>query len=188
MKSEQQTTGERQRPRARREENVTEERRPDESATRRRKLQSAHFEKFAEDGNRFIREVANELGTSNIQKALRITKAVLHAIRDRLQPDSAVEFAQGLPMMLKAIYFDQYDISGTPVIIRSQQGFIDFIREKDAFASEMDFQDPQDAIIALQIVFSVLENHMDYYQVRQIKKQLPKEIQNMIDRYKPYAL
>ena len=144
------------------------------------------FEKFAEDANHFIKEVAIELQTEDLHLALRVTKAVLHALRDRLQADSAVEFGQGLPMMIKAIYFDQYDLSDTPVIIRSQQGFIDFIREKDSQMSDIDFLDPQDVIIGLQAVFVVLENTMDYFQVRQVKQQLPKEIQHLIDVYEPY--
>ena len=147
-----------------------------------------HFEKFAEDAHHFVREVAIEMQSDNLQKALRITKAVLHALRDRLPADSAIEFGQGLPMLIKGIYFDQYDVSETPVIIRSQQGFIDFVREKNAQMADVDFLDPQDVIIALQSVFAVLENTLDYYQVKQVKQQLPKEIQHLIDVYEPYEL
>ena len=86
------------------------------------------FENYAAEGNRFLHAVAYELNC-NAAKAARATRAVLHALRDRLPPDEAIQFAQGLPMVLKGIYIDQYDISETPVVIRSPKKFLDLDRK-----------------------------------------------------------
>lgn len=143
---------------------------------------SVNFEEYAGEGNRFIKEVAYELGTDR-DRAARITRAILHAVRDRLPPDDAVQFAQGLPMALKGIYFDQYDISKTPVIIRGRERFIDFVCSKDQFTAAYDFPNRQSVQEALRAVFFVLENNMDFGQVDQIKKLMNKEIVNMIEGY-----
>src|SRR5436190_1499580 len=93
-----------------------------------------NFEKYVQQGNHFIHEVADELGTKNRNKAMRVTRAVLHALRDRLPADDAVEFAQGLPMAIKGLYFDQYDLSRSPLKIRRREDFISYIMLKDKFS------------------------------------------------------
>jgi uncharacterized protein (DUF2267 family) len=154
-----------------------------QSEKSRERSRSAHFERFAAEGNRFIREVACELGTDDHSLALRVTKAVLHAVRDRIPPDDAVQFAQGLPTMLKAIYFEEYDISRTPVVIRNADEFIDFIRYKNRFSAINDFRSPQDVVDCLRAVFRVLERTLDYGQVRQIKHLLHSGISDLIEVY-----
>lgn len=141
------------------------------------------FSKFASDGDKFIDEVGDQLGVTNTKKVLRITRAVLQALRDRMQPDEAVEFGQGLPMMIKALYFDQYDISSTPVRIRGTQQFLDFIRAKNSTGLLSDFVTSDDVLAAIQSVLTVLENHMDHGQIRQMRNMLPLEIREMIDWY-----
>ncbi len=144
---------------------------------------SPNLGKYVEAGNRFINEVCSELGIEDGQQALRITRAVLHAVRDRLLPDDAVQFAQGLPMMIKGIYFDQYDLSKTPVRIRDAEEFLSFVREKDRFGAVEDFRSPKDVVIAMQAVFRVLENNMEYRQVEQVKDELPAEVQAMLENF-----
>jgi uncharacterized protein (DUF2267 family) len=147
----------------------------------RNRMRSMNFEKYAEEGNRFVNEVAFELGTRNRDKAARILRAVLHAVRDRLPAHDAVQFAQGLPMALKGIFIDQYDISDAPVVIRNKEDFIDFIVEKDKFAAAEDFPHPDDVVWGLKAVFRVFEYHMDPGQVSHIKKLLHSEIVDLID-------
>jgi uncharacterized protein (DUF2267 family) len=145
--------------------------------TRRHPL---NFERFASEGNRFIKDVAWELGVTR-NSAARITKAVLHAVRDKLPPDDAVEFAQGLPMALKAVYFEQYDLSDTPVRIRRPHDFLDYIFYKNEFTSNVDFPHEDSVVEALKGVFKVLGDYMDSGQVKHLKKIIGKEIVQMIE-------
>jgi uncharacterized protein (DUF2267 family) len=144
---------------------------------------SLNFEAYAAEGNHFINQVAFELDT-NRQAAARITRAVLHAVRDRLPANDAIQFAQGLPMALKAIFIDQYDLSKVPVVIRSPRRFMDFIYEKAGLTARIDFPDDYAIIEGLQAVFYVLEQSMDFGQVHQIKHALNQEITHLIDNYK----
>jgi uncharacterized protein (DUF2267 family) len=138
-----------------------------------------NFDKFAAEGNQFINDVADELGVTR-NAAARITRAVLHAVRDRLPANDAVQFAQGLPMALKGVYFDEYDLSDSPVIIRNAEDFIDFVAEKNMRA-DVDFPDDNSVRDALQGVFCVLEEYMDQGQVDQVKLLLGKPIRELLE-------
>lgn len=147
---------------------------------RSKKPRPLNFEAYANHGNRFLHEVATELGTTR-DYAARITRAVLHAVRDRLPPVEAIQFAQGLPMALKGVYFDQYDLSHAPVRIRTRRRFIDFVRKKAGVSAPVDFPDVDTVEQALFAVFYVLERHMSYGQVRQVKNALNLHITEMIN-------
>ena len=143
-------------------------------------LRAMNFERYAAEGNHFINQVAAELDVDR-NRASRITRAVLHALRDRIPPNDAVEFAQGLPMALKGIFFDRYDLSDVPVIIRHPDAFFDFICSKDGDSAYRDFPDRQAVEEALRAVFRVLERTMDYGQVKQVKHMMNREIVSLID-------
>lgn len=148
--------------------------------TRRRSHISMNFDQYAAEGNRFINELMSLMG-SDRNTGARVFRAIIHAIRDRLPADDAVQFAQGLPIAIKGIYFDQYDISSTPVIIRHRNEFIDFIRFKAQNTAEIDFPTDESVMFALQCVFNVLERNMSPGQINQIKYLLHSEIMEMID-------
>jgi uncharacterized protein (DUF2267 family) len=148
-----------------------------------KKVHSLNFEKYADEGNRFINEIAARLKCDR-NTAGRVTRAVIHALRDRLPVDDAIQFAQGLPMALKGVFIDQYDISKAPVYIRNADDFINFVRLKNRFSAVADFHSPYDVIRALNAVFYVLERHMDIGQIQQIKMMLPKKIVHLIDQDK----
>jgi uncharacterized protein (DUF2267 family) len=145
-----------------------------------------NFEEFAATGNHFINDVAYELNTTR-NSAARITKAVLHAVRDRLPPDDAIQFAQGLPMALKAVFIEQYDLSDTPVVIRRPHDFLDYIYYKDEFCAHIDFPNDNSVADALQGVFRVLEDYMEPGQIRQIKKIMGNAISDLIDGIEHHA-
>lgn len=140
---------------------------------------SLDFLAYAAEGNRFVNEVAAELGTDR-NSAARILRSVLHALRDRAPADEAIEFAQGLPMALKGLFIDRYDPSNTPVVIRHVNDFLDFIYWKDGSAAPYDFPDRDSIVFGLQAVFRVLFRNMDHGQVDQVKHMLNMEIQELI--------
>lgn len=138
-----------------------------------------NFEEYASDGNRIINEVSHEIGCDR-NSAARIFKAVLHAVRDRLPASDAIEFAQGLPMVLKGVFIDQYDMSSAPVVIRHVGDFIDFVRSKNR-AADIDFPDDRSSIHCIKAVFRVLERNMDPGQVEQIKYMINQEVRDLLN-------
>jgi len=136
---------------------------------------SLNFDKYAAEGNHFINQVAMEMNCDR-NMAARSTRAVLHAVRDRIPPVDAVEFGQGLPMALKGVYFDQYDLAHAPVVLRHPSEFLDYLRYKNRSAERYDYPDDRSVEEAIASVFRVLERTMDYGQVEQIKHMMNDEI------------
>lgn len=146
----------------------------------RHKSKPLNFEAYAAEGNRFVHEVASELGSSR-NCAARVTRAVLHALRDRLPPDLAIQIAQGLPMALKGIYIDQYDPSQTPVVIRNPKKFLRYIHVKLGVTAPVDLPDPESVREAFRAVFYVLERHLSPGQMHQLRHGLNREILNLTE-------
>jgi uncharacterized protein (DUF2267 family) len=150
-----------------------------------KKTRPLNFEKYAAEGNHFIKAVSMELQIPR-NNAARITRAVLHAVRDRIPPIDAIQFAQGLPMALKAVFIDQYNISITPLKLRNTSDFLGYIYFKDGPSAERDFPNEDALIDALKGVFLVLEDYMDHGQVAQVKRLLGRDIYELIDTYQVY--
>lgn len=139
-----------------------------------------NFEDNKKDAIVLLQSVAQELNTDDMNKAGRIFRAVLHAIRDRLPVNDGVQFAAQLPIFWKGIYFDQYDVSKVPVKIRDAQEWISYIRSKNAFAANNDFQLDDEITAAFKAVFNALQQHMTDGQLQKVKESLNQDIQELL--------
>jgi uncharacterized protein (DUF2267 family) len=140
-----------------------------------------NFEDNKKDAIVLLQSVAQELNTDDLNKAGRIFRAVLQAIRDRLPVNNAVHFAAQLPIFWKGIYFDQYDPEKVPVRIRDAQEWINYIRNKNAFAANNDFQQDEEIMAAFKGVFNALQKHMTDGQLQKVKESLNQEIQELLE-------
>lgn len=136
---------------------------------------SMNFENYLKDGKTWLHELCTYLGIDDEQKAGRIFRAVLHAIRDRIPPAEAVHFAAQLPILWKGVYYDGFHMH-EPVRIRHEDEWLEFIRTKDAFAEDADFPTLDHAYYAFQDVMSFLRDHISEGQYQQIAKALHSEI------------
>ncbi|MBC5772638.1 DUF2267 domain-containing protein [Pontibacter sp. KCTC 32443] len=134
-----------------------------------------NFENYVKDANTWSNELCTYLGIDDVNKANRIFRAVLHAIRDRIQPGEAIHLAAQLPIIWKGIYFDGYNMH-EPVRIRHEKEWLDFIRSKDTFAEIADFPTLEHAHYAFQDVMSFLKDHLSEGQYQQIEHALHSEI------------
>src|SRR6059058_4956909 len=100
--------------------------------------------KYAEDANEFFKRVAVELGDPrDTAKAYRITRAVLHTLRKKIDAGESMNLVSQLPMILKGIYVDGWKISPQP---KNQDGVPEFLQEIRDYlhrTAENDFPDEQ---------------------------------------------
>ncbi|WP_439879575.1 DUF2267 domain-containing protein [Pontibacter sp. MBLB2868] len=136
---------------------------------------SMNFENYLKDGKTWLHELCTYLGIDDEQKAGRIFRAVLHAIRDRIPTAEAIHFGAQLPIIWKGIYYDGFS-THEPVRIRHEDEWLEFIRTKDAFAEEADFPTLDHAYYAFQDVMAFLQDHISEGQYKQIAKALHSEI------------
>ncbi|CAM3727905.1 DUF2267 domain-containing protein [Pontibacter korlensis] len=133
------------------------------------------FENYLKDGKTWLHELCTYLGIDDEQKASRIFRAVLHAIRDRIQPGEAIHLGAQLPIIWKGIYFDGFSLH-EPVRIRHEDEWLEFIRSKDSGADQADFPTLDHAYYAFQDVMSFLRDHISEGQYQQIAQALHSEI------------
>lgn len=89
------------------------------------------FERSFEQANHWLNDLADRLGLANKEEAYNIFRAVLHVLRDRLPPDSAVALAAQLPLLLKGVFFDGWSLAGKPVKMGEEE-FLDAVQRQVA--------------------------------------------------------
>ncbi|SIT94639.1 DUF2267 domain-containing protein [Pontibacter indicus] len=138
------------------------------------------FEENIRDATLLLQNVAAELQTEDLNKAGRIFRAVLQSIRDRLPVHDAIQFAAQLPTLWKGIYFDQYEPHKVPVTIRDSNDWINYIRSKNAFAADNDFQQDEEISASFQAVFRVLQRTMPEDHLLKVKESLKEHLQELL--------
>lgn len=137
---------------------------------------SLNFEDYQTEANVWLNKVAKYLGTQDRNRAGRIFRAVLHAIRDRLPVGEATHLGAQLPIIWKGIFYDGFRPNREPVKIRHQQDWLEFICSKDGIAQSADFPTPDDAKFAFEAVMQALHELLSPGQYEQIKKDLHHDI------------
>jgi uncharacterized protein (DUF2267 family) len=138
------------------------------------------FEKHAAKGNKFIKDIAGYLGEDNNRdKAYRISKAVLHALRDVLTVEENLHLMSQLPLVIKGIYVDNWKVSGSPKRIRSVDDFCKDITHIANLTAEEDFPTKDDCLDSIHAVFSVLKENVSEGEIEDIRAIMPRELKEL---------
>lgn len=127
------------------------------------------FDKTLQTTNIWLKDIMDELGPDR-HVAYRALRAVLHALRDRLIIDEVAQLGAQLPLLVRGIYYDQWDPTARPLPLRSQAEFLTLIA-----ASLADIR-PVDPEVAAHAVFRVLEERIGGGEIAQVKAELPHQI------------
>jgi uncharacterized protein (DUF2267 family) len=73
------------------------------------------FDHTVHTAHTWLVDIAEMFGTTDQRFALRVVRAWLHTLRDRLTVDEAVHFGAQLPELLRGIYYDGWNPSKVPV-------------------------------------------------------------------------
>lgn len=129
------------------------------------------FDTSLETTREWLREVQEQMGLDDEQRAFRVVRAVLHTLRDRLTVEETAQFAAQLPMLLQGVYYHEWTPRGKPIKIRNRQEFLDKVSER-----MMREHDPEEAC---RVVFSVLERQMPGGEIEDVKSILPESIRDL---------
>lgn len=132
----------------------------------------AVFDKTLQKSNIWLNEISDEIGPDK-QLAYQALKAVLHAVRDRLLADEAVDLAAQMPILIRGVYFDGWNPTGSPNRKRTKKDFLDRVSSELIDARPVD---PEDACRA---VFMTLSRHITEGELDQVKKALPKPVREI---------
>jgi len=128
------------------------------------------FDETLQITNIWLNDVMARLGTDDRHRGYLALRTTLHALRDRLPPESAVHLAAQLPMLVRGIYYEGWRPSETPSPDRLRDEFL--ARIEAAFRRDW----TADAEGIARGVFAVLADRLSDGEVGKVVHQLPREI------------
>lgn len=127
------------------------------------------FDRTLQTTHVWLGEIMGEIGPER-QLAWKVLSVVLHKLRDRLPVELAAHLGAQLPLLVRGVYYDQFQPARQPSDCR---GFEDFVSEVAEWLSDTRPVDPKDAIDA---VLRVLTRHVPAGQIENVRDALPHDI------------
>lgn len=106
-------------------------------------------------------------------RAYMLLREVLHAVRDYLSVDEAVDLSAQLPLLIRGIYFDGWVPSKTPAHPRSKEDFLERISKPFA---ETPLDDPERAAAA---VFDLLRQKISEGEFNHVASAMRKPLRDL---------
>jgi uncharacterized protein (DUF2267 family) len=144
---------------------------------------AVNFNKYAEEGNIFMKNLAEKLNhPDEINRTGIIYRAVTHTLRDSITIGESLNLIAQLPMFLKAIYVDDWKYREKPLRLSSIEEFKDEVKKRQELYGENRFnwEKPTDEII--KTVLGEIQNYVSQGEIQDIKSQLPQEIKGIFDK------
>jgi uncharacterized protein (DUF2267 family) len=130
------------------------------------------FDRSLETTHVWLNEICNDLGPDK-QVAWKVLSTVLHKLRDRLTINLAAHLGAQLPILVRGVYYDQFEPGHMPSEHRSRE---DFVREVAEWLSDTRPVDPEEAV---RSVFRVLSRHVSEGQINKVRDALPKSLRRL---------
>lgn len=84
----------------------------------------AAFDKTVQKTTAWLVHLEAVMGWEDRHRTYMTLRAVLHALRDRLPPDEAVELAAQLPMLVRGFYYEGWHPANKPLKYRHKDEFL----------------------------------------------------------------
>jgi uncharacterized protein (DUF2267 family) len=140
---------------------------------RRKNIQSV-FDGTLQKTQSWLNDLMRELDwEGKPEKAYFALRTVLHALRDRLTVEEAVQLGAQLPMLVRGFYYEGWTLKGKPHKERHKEDFLDHV--KTAFKDDVTVR-PESIVRA---VFKVLERYTSEGEIEDVKNILPKSLQEL---------
>jgi uncharacterized protein (DUF2267 family) len=127
------------------------------------------FDKTIQTTNVWLNEIMDEIGPDR-RVAWKVLSVVLHKIRDRVPVELAAHLGAELPLLVRGVYYDQFEPAKQPSGCRNLDEFVAEVGEWLADTR------PVNVLDAVHAVFGVLSRHIPAGQVHKIQEALPKDI------------
>ena len=133
-----------------------------------------NFEKHAAKGNEFVHRLAIRLGDEkNRERAGRVLRCVLRALRNHLSIEESFQLMAQLPMAIKAIYVDGWAPSQVHARIKTIEALAEEVRKEDGLSVENDFPGISDAMDGIEAVIKTVADYVSAGELHDIVSILP---------------
>ncbi|ETR76609.1 hypothetical protein X566_02395 [Afipia sp. P52-10] len=127
------------------------------------------FDKTLQTTHIWLKEIETKVGPDR-QVAWKVLSVVLHKLRDRLPVDLAAHLGAELPLLIRGVYYDQYEPAKQPAKWNRDE----FVAEVQRWLSDIR---PVAAPDAIDAVFGTLSHYVSPGQIEKVKRALPDDIQ-----------
>lgn len=131
------------------------------------------FDKTLELTHHWLEEITSELGWEDQEKGYTALRAVLHALRDRVPPNEAVQLAAQLPMLVRGFYFDGWHPANKPLKYRHKKEFLQQVKKEAPGIAEDEVE------LTVTAVFHRLSVKMPGGEIDQVRAALPAEVREL---------
>ncbi|MGB6967781.1 MAG: DUF2267 domain-containing protein [Methyloceanibacter sp.] len=128
------------------------------------------FDKTVQESNLWLKDVMERLETEDRHHAYSTLRAVLHALRDRIGPESAAHLGAQLPMLLRGLFYEGWDPTNKPTKERHEDAFLAHIARELPRASADEVEQGTLAVL------DVLSKHIDRGAAVKIAGMFPQEL------------
>lgn len=137
---------------------------------------SIHFEKHAAKGNEFLNRLALQLGhPGEKEKAGRILRSTLRALRNHLTVEESFQLIAQLPMVLKAMYVDGW-VPAKHKRIKLMDEFLLEVLQEERWAAFNDLKDEYAARMAVEAVIVTMAHYVSFGELNDVIAVLPQEL------------
>jgi len=130
------------------------------------------FERTIHKTHEWLNDIKGAVGADDAHLAYGALRAVLHALRDRLTVDEAVQLGAQLPMLIRGLYYEGWCPRGKPAKTHKAD-FLAAIRHQFPGPERMH---PE---ILARAVLTVLCRHISPGEVCDVKANLPTELREL---------
>jgi len=131
------------------------------------------FDKTVQESNLWLKDVMERLETEDRRHAYSTLRAVLHALRDRIGPESAAHLGAQLPMLLRGLFYEGWDPTNKPTKERHEDAFLAHIARELPRASADEVEQGTLAVL------DVLSKHVDRGAAVKIAGMFPQELRRL---------
>jgi len=124
------------------------------------------LDKTIQTTNIWLGEIEREIGP-NRQIAWKVLSTVLHKLRDRLPLELSAHLGSQLPLLVRGVYYDQYQPARQPSDCDSVDAFMAEVGE---WLSDIRPVAPE---VATAAVFTLLSRHIATGQIAKVQNALP---------------
>lgn len=134
------------------------------------------FNRTIQESNLWLKRLEDKLPGADRHAAYLVLRAVLHALRDRIGPDNAVNLGAQLPVLVRGIYYEGWRLHGTPSKERHKAEFLAHVgRELKGFPAP-------DIENSVRSVFELLWEKIDPGEVAKLLELFPAELRPLWQR------
>ena len=131
------------------------------------------FDATVQKTNTWLNELMLLVDFRGKRQAYEGLRATLHALRDRLTVEETAHLSAQLPMLIRGLFYEQWDPTGKPLKIRHLDEFLDAVRRP----LPADYPcEPEDVARA---VFSLLASRIADGEVEDVKHLLPAALRTL---------